>query len=175
MFFHISEMKFRPQFRLKLQWKVGIYFSEGKKWNIREENVGEIGGASGGGAEFAENGNDEIVRQGIEQVTLSSDIRRIPASFPVTNLFGGEISPSLHNSHVLVFNNSRVTKPSPCSHISFFWTIVFISLYLSLLFFYNKKWAIGFAFSAHIQRLRLINAGTRATVRVRFEAAENWN
>ena len=97
---------------------VGIYFSEGKKWNIREENVGEIGGASGGGAEFAENGNDEIVRQGIEQVTLSSDIRRISASFPVTNLFGGEISPSLHNSHVLIFNNSRVTKPSPCSHIS---------------------------------------------------------
>ena len=97
---------------------VGIYFSEGKKWNIREENVGEIGGASGGGAEFAENGNDEIVRQGIEQVTLSSDIRRIPASFPVTNLFGGEISPSLHNSHVLIFNKSRVTKPSPCSHIS---------------------------------------------------------
>ena len=109
---------------------VGIYFSEGKKWNIREENVGEIGGASGGGAEFTENGNDEIVRQGIEQVTLSSDIRRIPASFPVTNLFGGEISPSLHNSHVLIFNNSRVTKPSPCSHIS---------LTLSLSLYLNEK------------------------------------
>ena len=119
MFFHISEMKFRPQFRLKLRWNGrNLFFRRKEEKDVREENVGEIGGASGGGAEFTENGNDEIVRQGIEQVTLSSNIRRIPASFPVTNLIGGEISPSLQNSHVLIFNNSRVTKPSPCSHIS---------------------------------------------------------
>ena len=119
MFFHISEMKFRPQFRLKLRWNGrNLFFRRKEEKDVREENVGEIGGASGGGAEFTENGNDEIIRQGIEQVTLSSDIRRIPASFPVTNLIGGEISPSLQNSHVLIFNNSRVTKPSPCSHIS---------------------------------------------------------
>ena len=112
-------MKFRPQFRLKLRWNGrNLFFRRKEEKDVREENVGEIGGASGGGAEFTENGNDEIVRQGIEQVTLSSDIRRIPASFPVTNLIGGEISPSLQNSHVLIFNNSRVTKPSPCSHIS---------------------------------------------------------
>ena len=100
-----------------VEWSEFIFHKEEEK-DVREENVDEIGGVSGGGAKFAENGNDEIVRQGIEQVTLSSDIRRIPASFPVTNLFGSEISPSLHNSHVLVFNNSRVTKPTPCSHIS---------------------------------------------------------
>ena len=84
-----------------------IFHKEEEK-DVREENVAEIGGAN-----FGENGNDEIVRQGIEQVSLSSDIRGIPA-----RSFGGEISPSLHNSHVLAFNNSRVTKPSPCSHIS---------------------------------------------------------
>ena len=98
-----------------MEWSEFIFHKEEEK-DIREENVGKIEGASGGGAKFAENGNDEIVRQGIEQVTLSSDIRRIPASFLVTNLFSGEISHLLHNSHVLVFNNSRVTKPSPCSH-----------------------------------------------------------
>ena len=116
-------MKFRPQFRLKLRWNGrNLFFRRKEEKDVREENVGEIGGASGGGAEFAENGNDEIVRQGIEQVSLSSDIRGIPA-----RSFGGEISPSLHNSHVLAFNNSRVTKPSPCSHIS-----LTLSLSLSL-------------------------------------------
>ena len=90
-----------------MEWSEFIFHKEEEK-DVREENVGEIEGASGGGAKFAENGNDEIVRQGIERVTLSGDIRRIPASFPVTNLFGGEISPSL----------SRVTKPAPSSHIS---------------------------------------------------------
>ena len=110
----MSEMKFRPQFRLKLRWNGrNLFFRRKEEKDVREENVDEIGEAN-----FVENGNDEIVRQGIEQVTLSSDIRRIPASFPVTNLIGGEISPSLQNSHVLIFNNSRVTKPSPCSHIS---------------------------------------------------------
>ena len=97
-----------------------IFHKEEEK-DVREENVGEIEGASGGGAKFAENGNDEIVRQGIERVTLSGDIRRIPASFLVTNLFGGEISHSLQTSHVLVFNNSRVTKQQNVkrNHIKF--------------------------------------------------------
>ena len=94
-----------------------IFHKEEEK-DVREENIGE-----NGGAKFAENRNDEIVRQGIEQVTLSSDIRGIPA-----RSFGGEISPSLHISHVLAFNNSRVTKPSPRSHISL---TLSLSLYLN--------------------------------------------
>ena len=121
-------MKFRPQVPIEtpVEWSEFIFHKEEEK-DVREENVGEIGEAN-----FVENGNDEIVRQGIEQVTLSSDIRRIPASFPVTTLFGGEISPSLHNSHVLVFDNSRVTKPSPCSHISLFFERLFSDLSNSL-------------------------------------------
>ena len=79
-----------------------IFHKEEEK-DVREENVGEIRGAK-----FAENGSDGKVRQGIEQVKLSSDIRRIPASFLVTNLFG-------------FFNNSRVTKQQNVkrNHIKF--------------------------------------------------------
>ena len=75
-----------------MEWSEFIFHKEEEK-DVREENVGEIGGASSGG-EFAENGNDDFVRQGIEQATLSRYIRRIPV-----------ISPSLHNSHVE--DNSR--------------------------------------------------------------------
>ena len=98
-----------------MEWLEFIFHKEEEK-DVREENVGEIRGAK-----FAENGSDGKVRQGIEQVKLSSDIRRIPASFLVTNLFGGEISHSLQTSHVLVFNNSRVTKQQNVkrNHIKF--------------------------------------------------------
>ena len=85
-----------------MEWLEFIFHKEEEK-DVREENVGEIRGAK-----FAENGSDEIVRQGIERVTISSDIRRIPASFLVTNLFG-------------FFNNSRVTKQQNVkrNHIKF--------------------------------------------------------
>ena len=98
-----------------MEWSEFIFHKEEEK-DVREENVGKIRGAK-----FAENGSDEIVRQGIERVTISSDIRRIPASFLVTNLFGGEISHSLQTSHVHVFNNSRVTKQQNVkrNHIKF--------------------------------------------------------
>ena len=47
------------------EWSKFIFHKEEEK-DVREENVAE-----NGGTKFAENGNDEIVRQGIEQVSFA--------------------------------------------------------------------------------------------------------
>jgi hypothetical protein len=43
------------------------------------------------GAEFAENRNDKIVRQGVEQVTLSGDLRRFSVPLAARHVVAGGI------------------------------------------------------------------------------------
>ncbi|GER44786.1 heat shock protein HSP20/alpha crystallin family, partial [Striga asiatica] len=66
--------------------------------------VDEISGAAGGGAEFAENTEDDIVRQGFEQITPSTVFRRGPHPFPASGLFSGgrrRLPPTIiHGTHV---------------------------------------------------------------------------
>jgi hypothetical protein len=106
------------------------------KIHVRYQNVGEIGGASGGGAKFAENRNDKIVGQGVEQVTLPGDLRRFSVPLAARHVLPGRISPPLHYYSVLrrhtdvssPSHHSRITKPPPRSHSLSLLRVLLISL-----------------------------------------------
>lgn len=69
-----------------------------KKESIRDQNVKGIGRAGGGGAELGENREDEIIRQGVEEI-----------GFERFEL------PSLDHSGV-GHHHSRIAQASPGSH-----------------------------------------------------------